>query len=222
MTTKLYIHPLPIRIWHWTNAFLFVALIVTGIQIRYIGQIDLGMSFRTAVQWHNYTGFALGAGFIFWLFYHLFSKNMIRRYHTEPNREKFYVDSVKQVKYYALGMLRGERNPQHMTELREFNTLQSVTYQVVLMGLVPIQLATGLLLWDVKRFAGAVDLMGGVRVVDTVHVVLFVFFTAFVLAHAYIGSMGPKPMTHFKEMFTGYDEAEEEHEEAGGGAHGKA
>jgi len=27
---KIYVHPLPVRIWHWINAFGFVALIVTG------------------------------------------------------------------------------------------------------------------------------------------------------------------------------------------------
>jgi thiosulfate reductase cytochrome b subunit len=207
MQKKLYIHPLPIRAWHVVNASLFVALIVTGVQIRYIGQIDLGMSFKTAVQWHNYTGFALAAGFVFWLVYHLTNDKMIKRYHTEPDRAKFYKDSIDQVKYYGYGFLVGERNPQHLTALREFNTLQSLTYQLVLLILVPIQFATGLLLWDVKRFAPAVELLGGVRVVDTVHVLLFIFFTAFVLSHAYIGSLGPKPSTHFKEMLTGYDES---------------
>jgi thiosulfate reductase cytochrome b subunit len=209
MQKKLYIHPLPIRAWHVINASLFIALIVTGIQIRYIGQIDLGMSFGTAVQWHNYTGFALAAAFAFWLSYHLLSDKMIKRYHTEPNRIKFYKDSLDQIKYYGHGFLRGEPNPQQLTALREFNTLQSVTYQLVLLILLPIQFVTGLLLWDVKRFAVIVEMLGGVRVVDTVHVVLFIFFTAFVLAHAYIGSLGPKPSTHFKEMLTGYDESDE-------------
>ena len=35
--TKIYVHPLPVRIWHWTNALGFVALILTGVQIRYVG-----------------------------------------------------------------------------------------------------------------------------------------------------------------------------------------
>ena len=51
---KLYIHPLPIRIWHWVNASGFVALILTGLQIRYVGLIDV-MSFKVAVTVHNWT-----------------------------------------------------------------------------------------------------------------------------------------------------------------------
>ena len=38
---RLYVHPLPVRIWHWINALSFVLMIVTGIQIRYIGLIGI-------------------------------------------------------------------------------------------------------------------------------------------------------------------------------------
>ncbi len=37
---KLYIHPLPVRIWHWLNALGILLLIFTGLQIRYVGLID--------------------------------------------------------------------------------------------------------------------------------------------------------------------------------------
>ena len=39
---KIYIHPLPVRIWHWTNAVGFVLMILTGMQIRYVGLIGRG------------------------------------------------------------------------------------------------------------------------------------------------------------------------------------
>ncbi|MEK7196199.1 MAG: cytochrome b/b6 domain-containing protein, partial [Nitrospirota bacterium] len=32
---KIYLHPLPVRVWHWINALSFLLLIVTGLQIRY-------------------------------------------------------------------------------------------------------------------------------------------------------------------------------------------
>ena len=34
---RIYVHPLPVRIWHWINALGFVLLILTGVQIRYVG-----------------------------------------------------------------------------------------------------------------------------------------------------------------------------------------
>ena len=50
---RVYVHPLPVRLWHWTNAFGFILLILTGLQIRYVGVVEV-LSFRTAVNLHNY------------------------------------------------------------------------------------------------------------------------------------------------------------------------
>ena len=46
---RLYINPLPVRIWHWLHAMGFVTLILTGIQIRYSDMINV-LSFETAVR----------------------------------------------------------------------------------------------------------------------------------------------------------------------------
>jgi thiosulfate reductase cytochrome b subunit len=214
---RIYINPLPVRLWHWFNALCFIVLILSGIQIRYIGQIDLGLQFRTAVLLHNYTGFAVGASFVVWLVYHLFS-DKVTVFQTEPTRVQFYEAAWKQLKYYSWGMLVGDRNPQHVTPWHKFNPLQSMTYQIVVMILLPIQFLTGLLLWNVERFSVYVNLLGGVRVVDTIHVIIFIFLTAFVCMHAYMASLGEKPSTHFKEMITGYEEIDEAAEAAAPGA----
>jgi len=68
---RIYVHPLPVRIWHWINALGFVALIVTGVQIRYADMVGL-MSFKNAVHLHNWTGFVLVANFFVWLLFYLF------------------------------------------------------------------------------------------------------------------------------------------------------
>ena len=34
---KVYINPLPVRIWHWTNAVGFVLMILTALQIDISG-----------------------------------------------------------------------------------------------------------------------------------------------------------------------------------------
>ena len=55
--------------------------------------------------------------------------------------------------------------------------------------------------------------VGGIGVIDTVHVLVFIFFVSFVMVHAYMGALGRTPATHFREMFTGYEELEEDMEE---------
>jgi len=78
--------------------------------------------------------------------------------------------------------------------------------QIIMLLVVPLQFLSGLLLWDVQRFSGAVAAFGGVRTVDTIHVLFFIFFTAFLPVHAYLATLGPTPGAHFKAMFTGYEE----------------
>ena len=77
---------------------------------------------------------------------------------------------------------------------------------------------SGLLLWDVTRFASLVEFFGGVRVVDTVHVLLFIFFFAFIFMHVYLSSLGHTPSAHFKAMITGYEDVEDEPAKEGGRA----
>jgi thiosulfate reductase cytochrome b subunit len=205
---RLYIHPLPVRIWHWINAFGFVVLILTGLHIRYADLIAL-VSFPTAVRIHNWTGFVLIANYFVWLGFYLFT-DKITVYHPELNPRKYFEAGLRQAIYYGYGIFKGAPNPHHVSAYHKFNALQSITYQIVMMILVPVQFYTGLLLWDLERFQGSVALLGGVRVVATVHVSLFIFFVAYILGHAYLGSLGHTASAHFKAMVTGYEDIEEE------------
>ena len=38
---RIYVHQLPVRMWHWINAVGCVLLVLTGIQIRYVDKIDV-------------------------------------------------------------------------------------------------------------------------------------------------------------------------------------
>ena len=204
---KIYINPLPVRVWHWINALGFLVLILTGLNIRYADVVAL-MSFATAVRVHNAVGFILIANYLVWLGFYLFT-DKITVYHPELDPRKYFRDSLRQMLYYGYGIFRGEPNPHHATAYHKFNALQSLTYQIVMILLVPIQFYTGVLLWDLERFRGSIELFGGVRVVATVHVLLFIFFTGFVFVHAYLASLSAKPFAHFKAMITGYEELDE-------------
>lgn len=203
---RIYVHPLPVRIWHWINALGFVALILTGVQIRYMDLISV-MSFKTAVNVHNWIGFVLIANFFVWLIFYL-SSDKIRVYHPELSPMKHFLGALQQMQYYGYGIFRGDPNPHHVSVYRKFNPLQSMLYQVIMMLLVPLQFFTGLLLWDLRRFASAVEFFGGVRVVATVHVLCFIFFCGFILIHVYLASLGHTRSAHFKAMITGYEEVE--------------
>ena len=213
MTNRIYIHPVAVRIWHWTNALGFVFLILTGLQIRYRDLIGLA-SFESAVRVHNVVGFVLIGSYFLWLGFYLFS-DKIKNYQMELNPVKFFTATVRQAIYYGYGIFKGKQNPHHASAYTKFNPMQKLAYDFIMLVFVPVQFATGLLLWDVQRFAGAVALLGGVRVVDTVHMLLFIFFAAFLPVHVYLATLGHTPLAHFKAMFTGFEDEEVGHHAQG-------
>ena len=201
---RTYLHPLPVRIWHWINALGFVLLILTGIQIRYADIFGV-ITFETAIKLHNWIGFVVIANYFLWLGYHL-SSDRIRNYHSVLDAKAFFNNYYQQAIYYSYGIFKGAKRPHKVQPLDKFNPMQRLTYQFIMMITGPLQLFTGLMMWDVQRFESWIALFGGIRVVSTIHVVLFILFAFFVLIHAYMGVLGEKPSTHYKEMVTGWEE----------------
>jgi thiosulfate reductase cytochrome b subunit len=201
---KVYLHPVAVRIWHWLNALGFLVLILTGFQLRYVDLFNL-MSFETAVHVHNWVGFAVIANWFLWFFYYLTS-DKITNYHPDLNAANFFERFFRQAQFYGQGIFKGEKRPHNVQPSDKFNPMQKLTYQFMMFITVPITFASGLMMWDVQRFAGAIELVGGIRVVNTVHVLMFIMFVMFMFVHAYMGMLGPKWSSHYKEMFTGYEE----------------
>lgn len=203
---KIYLHPIPVRIWHWINAASFLILIVTGLQIRYRELLGL-MKFQVAVDIHNIFGFILIFNFFIWLIFYIFT-GKIKIYIPPLNLKKFVMGCINQARYYGYGIFIGEENPHHSSPDNKFNPMQQMAYLSIMLLLIPLQLVSGLLLWDIKQFAGWINLAGGIKIVDTIHVFLFLFFTSFLFVHVYLATLGHTATAHIKAMFTGYEEIE--------------
>ena len=201
----IYMHPAPVRVWHWVNAIGFIILILTGTQIRFAEMINL-FSLEEAIQVHNYVGFVVIAVYGLWVSYY-FGTMKIKLYF--PNPRTFVPDAMKQIRYYTSGIFRGDPNPHVMTPDNKFNALQQKAYVVIMFVFLPVQMITGLFLWRVKTFENYIDLLGGVKILSTIHVMLFFFFTAFIIVHVYLSTLGHTPLAHLKAMFTGYEEHHE-------------
>jgi thiosulfate reductase cytochrome b subunit len=74
--------------------------------------------------------------------------------------------------------------------------------------LVPLQIVTGVLLWDLERFQPIIEALGGVRVVDAFHIIIAYIVTAFLIAHIYLATLGHTFFAHYKAMIVGYEEKE--------------
>lgn len=198
----IYIHPAPVRVWHWLNAAGIVLLVVTGFQIRYAEILNL-MPLKDSVSLHNFAGFGVIAAYFLWLFYYLSTGKIIIYF---PDPSTFVAQAVKQVKFYGYGIFRGEPNPHVMTPENKFNVLQQKAYLGIMFVLLPAQMISGVFLWKVKGYSDYIHLLGGIRIIDTIHVLFFFFFTSFLVVHCYLATLGHTPLAHFKAMITGYEE----------------
>lgn len=204
---KIFLHPLPVRVWHWINAVSFLVLIFTGLQIRYRDVIKI-TSFKTAVDIHNIFGFIMIFNFFIWLIYYLVT-GKIKIYIPAFSIKGFIGGCIRQARYYGYGIFVGEENPHHSAPDNKFNPMQQIAYMNIMFLFIPLQMVTGVLLWDLKGFAYWIGLVGGLKVVDSVHVLLFLFFTAFLFVHVYLATLGHTTFEHIKAMFTGYEEVPE-------------
>jgi Ni/Fe-hydrogenase b-type cytochrome subunit len=204
---KIFLHPLTVRIWHWINAVCFLVLIFTGLQLRY-SEMPTLTKFKTAVDIHNLFGFLLIADFLLWTAFYVITGKITLYLPLKP--VKFLKGAIRQARYYGYGLFIGEKNPHHATADDKFNPLQQSAYFMIMLVLMPVQIVTGILLWDIKRFAGWISLLGGLRVVDIVHVAVFFFLSAFLFVHVYLTTLGRTPLEHIKAMFTGYEEVDED------------
>lgn len=198
----IYLHPAAVRLWHWINAFGFVLLILTGFQIRYAEMLNL-MPLKDAIDLHNYVGFVVIADYFIWLIYYVGS-GRVKIY--IPDLRYLVTPAVQQIKYYGYGVFAGKPNPHVMTLENKFNALQQQAYLAIMFVLLPAQMISGLFLWKIKGYGEYINLLGGIKVIDTIHVLLFFFFTSFLVIHGYLATLGHTPLAQFKAMFTGYEE----------------
>jgi thiosulfate reductase cytochrome b subunit len=203
---RVRLYTLPIRVWHWINAFLIFFLIITGIQLRVPG-VTIFAHYSQAVLLHKYAGFCLVGSFVFWLCYVLFSGSFRKHYLMCARDIK---GMVHQAIFYGYGVFRGATNPFSPTPDDKFNPMQKVAYFTVMVFFTPAILVTGVLFSDILYFVSYINAIGGLRILDALHVVVAYIFVLYLMVHLYMATLGHTIFAHTKAMVVGYEEEEEE------------
>lgn len=204
----MYLYPKWIRLWHVFNAILFLILIITGLSMQYTDKENASyiVGFAIAIKWHNFSALILTLNFIIFVTGNLLTKN--GRYY-KISKENFLNELLSQLKYYSLGMFKGEKHPFPVTEERKFNPLQKVTYVLAMYVAVPLLIISGIgLLFPeitVSRFFG----ISGLILTDILHISMGFFLSIFMLIHIYTCTLGAKPTSLFWGMISGYHRDDE-------------
>jgi len=202
---RTYLHPLPLRIWHWLNALLVVILLITGAQLRIPGIASLRPN-DPALMVHKYAGWAMAVSFVIWLVYGLVSDHL-RRHYVMRRRDLKGVFS--QARFYLFSIFRGEENPFLPSPEEKFNPLQKLAYGAIMGLLTPVLVVTGLLYSDILFFRKYILLWDIVGVLDAIHVIGAYVFALYLVVHVYMATLGRTAFSHIKAMIVGYEEEPE-------------
>jgi thiosulfate reductase cytochrome b subunit len=208
---RIYLHPLPLRIWHWANALMVMLLIITGIRLRIPGIASLHSNDPDLLV-HRYVGWAMAASWVYWLGYSLISGNLSRHYAI---RRQDFKGIIRQVKFYLISMFRGEENPFRPSPNEKFNPLQKLAYSDMMFIFAPLLAVTGLLFSNVLFIRKYILLWNLVGVLDAIHVIGAYVFALFLVVHVYMATLGETAFSHIKAMIVGYEQEPDQTEEGG-------
>jgi len=192
------------RIWHWFQAAMVIALLVTGFEIAYSSYFSV-TGFRTAVYLHSIIGILMVINAFLALFYNLAS-GLLHRY--IPGADDLFMKGFEHASYYLIGIFRGDPHPFDKTPEKRLFPLQKITYFMILNILLPFMTVTGLLKWSATIDPRYVEMFGGLSLLGPLHRFGAWLFLCFLVMHVYMTTTGHTPLANLISMITGYEEIE--------------
>jgi thiosulfate reductase cytochrome b subunit len=203
---KVYIYKRFERFWHWTQATLIFYLALTGFEIH--GSYSF-LGYENAVASHRVAAWMLLALIAFSIFWH-FTTGEWRQYIPTFSKLK------AQIRYYTLGIFKGEPHPTRKSVRKKLNPLQALTYLGFKLVMAPLLIITGL----VYMFYRTIDANNMVIISDIpletvafLHTLGAYLIIMFAILHVYMTTTGETPTSNIRAMITGYEDLEDEETE---------
>lgn len=193
-----YIYSLFTRVWHWVNAIIILALLYSGFQMHYAGP------YHIYGHIHHWFAYALMVEYACFLAYEVLTRD-IKQF--IPAAWEFTEGTIRQARFYAIGIFKGEEHPYHMVKEHRLNPLQKPAYFSIMFGLVPVLILTGLVLMRPDWTSFLINWIGGqenVRYVFYLHLVSAFGILAFLVGHLYLATTGDTVKQHYEVMVTGF------------------
>lgn len=185
------------RFWHWSQALLILSLIMTGFEIH--GSWSW-FGFERAVLFHNIAAWTLMILWVLTIFWHLTTGEWRQYIPSMPGK------LIEMMRYYLVGIFRGDDHPFHMSPKRKHNPLQRMAYLSLHLFITPLIWISGVLyffyaswsVWDVN--------VPSLGIIAMIHTAGAFIMLAFLVAHLYFTlTTSEKPFAFVKAMITGYE-----------------
>jgi thiosulfate reductase cytochrome b subunit len=190
------IHPVWVRVWHWTNAVAMVIMIMSGWQIYnasplfdfvFPKSITLGGWLAGALLWHFAAMWLLAVNLLVYV---------ILGFLTGRFRRKLVPISPSGVIADTKAALTGKLAHD---DLSKYNSIQRLLYAGIILVSVLIVLS-GLALWKPVQFQYLTALFGGYDVARYVHFFAMAAIVLFLIVHVIMALLVPKSL---RAMLTG-------------------
>lgn len=200
--SKIYIYKRYERFWHWSQALLIIAMMLTGFEVHDSYSL---FGFRRATQLHTLAAWSLLTLWAFTIFW---------QFTTGEWRQ--YLPTLKNVaamlRYYTIGIFSNAPHPFRKTVVQKHNPLQRLAYLTLLAFISPLIWGSGLLYlfyadwaaWGAERYLS-------LETVAVVHTLGAFMMTAFFFIHVYLTTTGHTLTAHLKAMLTGWEEIDDKH-----------
>lgn len=192
---KIYLYTRYERFWHWLQAFMIIALFITGFEIH--GTYTL-LGFQRAVDYHNFIGLSWLIMFVFFVFW-LFTTGEWKQY--VPTTKKLFSVML----YYSFGIFQGKPHPVEKTPGAKHNPLQRLTYLGLAALLLPLQMLSGILYYTWNLWTGYFTSIP-LAPIAWIHTLLAFSLVSFLIVHVYMTTTGHSLFSHISGMITGWEE----------------
>jgi thiosulfate reductase cytochrome b subunit len=196
MVERVYIFKRFERFWHWAQAALIMFLLLTGFEIH--GTYS-NFGFQRAVELHTIAAWSLVGLWTFAVFWH-FTTGEWKQYIPTTKRV------TEMVRFYTVGIFKGEAHPFKQTALSKHNPLQRLAYLGVLLVMNPLIWISGWFLLFYGNWAAWGFPSLSLELVATAHVLGAFMILLFLIVHVYLTTTGHTPLAHIKAMITGWED----------------
>lgn len=184
------VHPLWLRVMHWTNAFAFFVMLASGWRIynasplfdfRFPKAITLGGWLGGALQWHFAGMWLLAINGVLYLAWSVATGRLQRRLLAISPRRLLH-----DLQRFVRGRLVHD-------DVSHYNDIQKSAYVAAIGLLITIALS-GLVVWKSVQFPLLRELLGGYEGARRVHFFAMAGLATFVVVHVVMAALVPKTL----------------------------
>ncbi|MGB6065016.1 MAG: cytochrome b/b6 domain-containing protein [Desulfomonilaceae bacterium] len=187
-------HPLTETVGHMIHGLCVILLLLTGLQLRLPDLLPIFATFLNAVNLHNICAAVVIVDYVFWIAYEVWSGRLKSRYLVF--RRGFFRNSIEMLNYYGYLIFVHENCPRNFDSASVLESLEKFLFFAMMFLLIPGQILTGILLYDLYRTMPVIEKLGGIRVIDGLHLTCAYLLMSALVIHTYFHTLkkyGGKP-----------------------------